>query len=126
MLPLNSEMDKIRSLDKKANLVNNFIHNLCIFKVRAYRLIDGTLKDTNPSEGTTLLSNITEYHWIYESKCNKLYCLARVGNDCVYFRIRIGYLDQSSMKIVIADSYDELIKNIMSERVYKRYKKFID
>jgi hypothetical protein len=125
--PLNSEMEVMRnrSFERKATLLNNYIHNLCIFKVRVYRIIDGSLKHNTSVDGKALLSNITEYHWIYESKHDKMYGLGRVENTCVYFKIRICYRGESSMKIVIADTYDDLIKNVMSERIYKKYKKWM-
>jgi hypothetical protein len=125
--PMSSEMEvsKVRSFNKNTTILSNYIHNLCIFRIHAYRLIDGTLRSNGITEGEALLSKITEYHWIYESKHDKLYCLACIGANYIYFKIRISYQDRSSIKIVIADTYDDLIKCAMSKRAYKKYKKWM-
>ena len=113
-------------IDKNMKIVNTYINTLSIFNIRSYKLINGLFKENIVSDGKTLLSNITEYHWIHESKHEKLHVLASTQNTCIYFKISFSYQNIPRLKIVLAESYDDLAKNVLSNRNYRKYMREIN
>lgn len=106
-----------RSFERKTSNIQSMT-GLCAFKVKAYRLVDGTkLATAAPS-----IKDIKDYYWIHESGVDKIRGLGYTGSQYVYFKVREGLCGkETSILFILSDSLDDLFKYGMSESSYKKY-----
>jgi hypothetical protein len=106
-----------KSFERKATNIRSMT-SLSAFKVKAYTLVDGVKQPTS----APFIKDIKEYYWIHESGVDKIYGIGYTGSYYIYFKIHQGvYKSEASVKFLIANSVDELVKHGMSERTYKKY-----
>lgn len=110
-----------RSFERKASTLQSYITSLCVFRVKAYILVDGRRVHAPPSM-IPVMRDIKEHYWIHESSREKFYGLGFTGIKYVYYKIRMGLCgEESSITYTLADTLKELIADAMSDRTYKKY-----
>jgi hypothetical protein len=112
-----------RSFQRKLRYLKENMDSCFFAYTKVYTLVNGKKKRAQTEFNIPILHSLDAYYWLYMTHAETFYGLGKYKEWYIIFSFKYDTLEEPSVKIILSDTREALIRDGMNARMYRRYMK---